>query len=213
MALATLLSPAVQQSQAPANSWGSVGNIGSAMGAVGGIFAALGAVQAAKTQRQNIRFQSEVADLNAQHARFVGDINSRISELGAQSILNQGEHQAAAVTLRAGQIKSTQRANMAANGIDLGVGNAAEVLASTDIMKEIDKNTVEANAVRSAWGYRAQGLASRMATDQQASNFQTQSDFARTTANSINPNSAGVSSLLSSAGDVAKAWYKNSKVS
>ena len=40
---------------------------------------------------------------------------------------------------------------------DLGVGNAAETLASTDIMKEVDANTTMANAIRNAWGYRMQG--------------------------------------------------------
>jgi hypothetical protein len=30
------------------------------------------------------------------------------------------------------------------------------VLTSTDVMGQIDKNTIAANAVRSAWGYRTQ---------------------------------------------------------
>lgn len=38
------------------------------------------------------------------------------------------------------------------------MGSAAEIQASTDIMKEIDMATVESNAVRNAFGYRTQAM-------------------------------------------------------
>ena len=45
---------------------------------------------------------------------------------------------------------------MAANGIAVGEGSAAELQASTDIIKEIDSNQLTANARREAWGLRMQ---------------------------------------------------------
>jgi hypothetical protein len=90
----------------------------------GALSSAIGSYYSAQSQKNNLRFQSDIAGINA-----------RIAELGAQSALNQGQQQVGALTLKAGQIKSSQRAAMAANGIDLGEGNAAEVQASTDIMK------------------------------------------------------------------------------
>jgi len=48
----------------------------------------------------------------------------------------------------AGQVKGKQRASQAANGVDLSVGSAAEVRASTDIITEIDKQQIETNAIR-----------------------------------------------------------------
>ena len=47
---------------------------------------------------------------------------------------------------------------MGANGVRIGSGSTAEVLASTDMMKKLDMNTVKLNAISSAWGYKAQGI-------------------------------------------------------
>lgn len=130
----------------------------------------------------------------------LADINARISELGAQQELIKGEREVGQVTMRAGQLKSAQRTSMAANGIDLGEGNAAEIQASTDLMKEIDKNTVEANAVRSAWGYRTQGM-----------NYQNEALVKRGSAGGISPGMSAFGSLIGSAGQVASTWYTMNK--
>lgn len=101
-------------------------------------------------------FSEAMSRINARAIRDTAEVNARIAELGAQSALEQGNQQVGTLTLKAGQLKSTQRAAMAANGIDLGEGNAVDVQASTDLMKEVDMNQITANAVRSAWGYRTQ---------------------------------------------------------
>ena len=105
------------------------------------------AYQNAKTKKALYDVQEEMAN-----------INQRIAERQAQSVLRQSEFKIAALTLRAGQIKSSQRASLAANGIQLGVGSAAEITAGTDLMKEIDMNTERLNGIMSAWGYRLKGL-------------------------------------------------------
>lgn len=159
----------------------------SMIGQVGGMASsAIGSYFSAGAQKATLQGQAAIADANA-----------RISELGAQSALNQGQQQVGALTLRAGQLKSSQRAALAANGVDLGEGNAAEIQASTDIMKEIDSNTLTANAVRSAWGYRAQAV-----------NFENDALMKRAGADSISPGMAAATSLLGSAGSVASSWYQ-----
>lgn len=130
----------------------------------------------------------------------LSDVNARIAELGAEQELIKGQQEVGQVTMRAGQLKSSQRAAMAANGIDLGEGNAAEIQASTDIMKEIDKNTVEANAVRSAWGYRTNAL-----------NYQNDAMVKRGSAGGISPGMSAFGSLIGSAGQVAGTWYSINK--
>jgi hypothetical protein len=62
--------------------------------------------------------------------------------------------------LKRGQIKSQQAAKMGAAGIDMGVGSAADMLADTAMMGELDALTLRSNAQREAWGH-----------DVQASNF------------------------------------------
>lgn len=138
-------------------------------------------------------------NLNAQAA--ISDSNARVAELGAQSALLRGQKQAGALSLKAGQLKSRQRATLAANGVDLGVGSAAELQASTDIMAEIDKNTIESNAVYEAWGYRSN-----------ATNYQNDALMKRAGASAISPFGAATSSLLGSAGSVASAWGTYAKL-
>ena len=156
----------------------------------GGVTSAIGGYFSAATQKATLKGQAAIADTNA-----------RIAELGAQSILNQGQQQVGALTLKAGQLKSSQRAAMAANGIDLGTGSAVEIQASTDIMKEIDANTLTTNAVRSAWGYRTQAV-----------NFENEALTKRATAGAISPFGSAAGSLLGSAGSVAGSWYSLNKV-
>ncbi len=126
----------------------------------------------------------------------MAEINARVAELGAQSALLQGKSEVAKLTAAAGQLKSRQKVALAANGIDLGVGTAAEIQASTDMMKEIDADTIKANAMRTAWGYRSNAM-----------NFQNQARSARATAKGINPFMSATTSLIGDAGQVAGQWY------
>lgn len=157
---------------------------------VGGLFASVaGSYFSAKSEKILAEGQARIAEINA-----------RISEMGAQQELIQGQREIGRMTLQAGQLKGRQRVAMAANGVDLGVGNAAEIAASTEILKEIDKNTLQANAVRSAWGYRTQAM-----------NFQNEAIGARAKAASISPGTAAFSSLLTGATQVAEKWMAMNK--
>ncbi len=152
---------------------------GAAMGAVGSYYSASNA-------RRNLQTSANVADINA-----------RTAELGAQSALAQGERAQQRTKLQTAQLKSTQRAGLAANGVDLGEGSAAQILTSTDVMGEIDAATVEADAVRNAWGYRTQAM-----------NYRNEAEMNRATASAVSPAMGAVTSLLGSAGGVAESWYK-----
>lgn len=130
----------------------------------------------------------------------IADINARIAELGAQSELQRGQQQVAALTLQSGQVKSRQKVALAANGVDIGEGSAAEIQASTDIMKDIDSNTLTANAIRSAWGYRTQAVS-----------MQNEATSLRATSSAISPLLDAGTTLLGGAGSVASSWYSMSK--
>lgn len=162
---------------------------GMMMSGIGAIGSAVGAYQQAKSAKSAMRYQAAMAEINA-----------RLSEMSAQQSLQQGQQQVAAYTMKAGQMKGRTRAALAANGVDLGSGSAAELQASNDIIKDIDRNTIEANAIRSAWGYRIQGA-----------NASNEALMARSSANSISPMMAGFNSLLGSATKVAPGWYSLNK--
>ena len=156
------------------------------MQAAGAVSGAIGGFYSAKMTKNQLAFEADMSRINA-----------RIAELGARSAFERGQKEVASLTMQAGQLKSRQRAAMAANGIDLGEGNAAEIQASTDLMREIDKQTIEANAVRSAWGYRTE-----------AANLQSSALMKEGSAAGISPLMAGASSLLTGAGQVASSWYQ-----
>lgn len=144
-----------------------------------------GAFYGARAQRDQLRLQAEL-----------GEINARMAEQSARSALHAGERQEQASRLRTAQTKSAQRASLAARGVDLGSGSAAEVLTSTDVVGEWDANTIAANALRAAWGYRMDGVNQRI-----------DANMRRASASAISPGMAAFGTALSQAGQVAKSWY------
>jgi hypothetical protein len=70
------------------------------------------------------------------------------SPVGKSSEFNQ--------RLKTAQLKGTQTARMAANGVALDSGSALDVLTSTDVMGEADANTIRDNAGKEAYGYKSQ---------------------------------------------------------
>jgi hypothetical protein len=168
---------------------GQVGSVGVGMQAAGAAGSAVGAYYGAKAQRSLLDAQATIDDINA-----------KVAEATARSALMAGSRQKNAQQLMAARVKGSQKAALAANGVDLGVGSAAEVQASTAALAETDANTIEANALRSAWGYRTQAM-----------NAQNDAIMRRGAADGISPEMAGFTSLLGSSGTVASSWYKLKK--
>lgn len=168
----------------------TLGNVSLGAQAMGGAMQVAGSYYGAKSQQSAMNYEAAIAELNAAQ-----------SEKSAQQELMRGNEAVAQSTLRAGQVKSSQRAAMAANGVDLGQGSAVDILTSTDLAKEQDANTITANAVRSAWGYRTQ-----------ATNQLNQADMARSNAKSISPGMAAVTSLLGGATSLSSNYYSMKKL-
>ncbi len=144
----------------------------------------------ARAQKSRLAFEAEIAEINA-----------GLAELSAQNELLSGQREEQKVRARTRAVKAGQRVAMAANGIDIaGSPTAQNILNTADILGEIDAQTVQANAVRSAWGYRTQ-----------ATNTLNEATAARATAAGISPGGAAFSTLLSGAGQVASSWYSMNK--
>ncbi|MBI5900849.1 MAG: hypothetical protein HZB40_16710 [Rhodocyclales bacterium] len=154
----------------------------------------VGSMNQAEQQRSAYEYQSQVARNNA----IIAEQNARLAqEQGAQDEQNQ--------RLKVASFYSDQRAQLAANGIDLGVGSAADLLATTKFMGEHDALTIRDNAARRAWAYRAQ-----------SQDFTSDASFKSAAGSNINPFMAGASSfmtgagsMLTSAGGVANKWKFN----
>lgn len=103
-------------------------------------------------QAETSRSKIQVANAQANLARA----NAQLMERKYQQTRWAGERAIVQKTAEAGRVKASQRASLAANGIAIGEGSAAELQASTDIIKEIDVNQMSLNALEQAWGYRFQ---------------------------------------------------------
>lgn len=168
---------------------GTMTSGGNALQIGGALTSAVGAYYSSQAQKSALQYQALVADTNA-----------NLAEKAAQSTLLQGQQEANRIQLKTAQLEGAQHATMAANGIDLGEGSAARILADTEILGKIDSDTTIANSVRTAYGYR-----------QQETNYQNDAIMKRAGADGISPFGAATSTLLTGAAGVARNWYRPGK--
>ena len=141
---------------------------------------ALGIVGAINTG-VNAYFSSKMNKIQMELQAKLAEENQRMSELAAQDALYQSQVKIGEISRKAQQVKSNQKVSMAAAG-----GTYAEVLTSTDIMKEESINIETMNGYKAAWGYRMQGL-----------NYGAQAGAARVSASSGNAFVQGFTGLAS----------------
>lgn len=161
------------------NGWGGASTL---LSGFGGIVGAVGAYQSARAQKARLQYEANIADANASLA----EDNSRLA-------LVIGQKQQYAHELKTNQVFGSQRASMAANGVDLGQGSANEVLASTKFMSGVDSMTIADNAAQQS---KVLGV--------EADNYRMSAKMARDASDSINPNMAAGSSLLGGAASFAR---------
>lgn len=125
-----------------------------------------------------------------QVAKQVGRNNQIMSEYAAQDAQRRAGEDALKVQQKASQLKGSQRATMAAKGLDLGVGTQADILDQTDFFGATDVATTRSNGNRDAWSAREQGRQAR----------------AQGNASARQANIGAFSTLLSTAGSVSSKW-------
>lgn len=124
------------------------------------------------------------------------EINAKLAEGSARDALGRGEKEYGISRLKTAALKGEQRAALSESGFDIGYGSAAQLLTSTDVVGEVDAETIKANAVREAWGHRLE-----------ASNLRSSARTNRSTAKSINPTANAAATLLTSGAQVAASYY------
>ena len=118
----------------------------------GSVISAVGSIY---TSYQSSRSASELAAIQER----IAEINRKRAVIQAQSALAASNRNIANITQQYGQLKSKQKTAMAANGIALGYGSAKEVIATTDLYKQQDRNTAYANGLNAAMGYMSKATA------------------------------------------------------
>jgi hypothetical protein len=154
---------------------------------LGGLFMSSAASYNSSTAtRQAYDYQAQVSRNNAQLAATM-----------AHDATHRGVDAEAQQKLKTGLAVSSQRASMAARGLDLAEGTPLDILVGTEYVGQMEARIIRQNADREAWGYR------RKAQDERAN-----SELLSWRADRENPGLSAASTLLSGAGQVATNWRK-----
>lgn len=155
------------------------------------VIGGVSAYSAAETRKDQAQYQSAVASNNA-----------KVAEWQAADAKERGDRAAADTRRKYAALQGTQRASLAARGLDISEGSANAILTDTDFFGAYDQNVTRANAEREAWGHRVR-----------ASNFGGDAAAYSASADAENPllsgALAGASSYFSSP-LVASKWYGKS---
>lgn len=173
-------------------------NVGSLTAIFGAISGAVGSYYAAQAQQYQQKSQASALEFQS----GMDAINAHGAEMSAQSVEEAGKTQVEQYTMQAAQKNAGTQVATAARGVDLSSGSAVAQRASDEVVKQIDVNTISANATRAAWADRTQATNDRNASliaNTSATNL-------KASANSISPLTAVSTSLLNSASSIASRW-------
>ena len=162
--------------------WGALG-VGDKLGLGLGVSSMLTGMIGAGSKANTERYLARSKALNLQHQRDMAQLNKRMLENQAQHIGRAYNKQIAIRTMKAGQAISRSKASFAARGIQMGVGSTANVFASAELMKEIDRLTMNTNKVRAMNTKRGQAVNMGIRGDM----YGMSADNLFTTASSISP--------------------------
>jgi len=107
----------------------------------------------AAAQRAEGRYQQSIYDSNARI----------ISEFKGEDSIYRGQQKADEIKLRGAKLIGSQRAALAAQGLDLGQDDALAIQQETAGDTAEDARQIKNNAWQEAWGFRAQALNDRTA--------------------------------------------------
>tara|TARA_R110000744_G_scaffold62665_1_gene129283 strand:- start:1706 stop:2320 length:615 start_codon:yes stop_codon:yes gene_type:complete len=180
-----------------------VGQIGMVGQIFGGLSASLGAYFQAKSSQLELRAKSSTLDYQSKMA----GINARMSEQQAQQIMKAGQFAQMTQTMKAGQNLASYKTSSNARGIVAGEGSAQEVVASANLMKDLDKMTLNSNTVRAAEAERMK----KVGFQNQSTLLGVSAANAMSSAGTISPFSAVSTSLLGSSTSVMNSWYNKNR--
>lgn len=83
----------------------------------------------------------------------VADFNRKQEDAKVQDAMQRGQIEERNAARRQSALIGAQRAAMAANGIDLGFGSAADTLGDTAMLAQEDRGTIRENTRREMMGY------------------------------------------------------------
>lgn len=161
------------------------------VGIVGSVISAAGQIEQGKAQQEAGEYSATVQENNA-----------KVSDWKAKDAIDRGIMEERVHLQKATKLKGRQRTVLAAQGIVLDSGSAADIIEDTDLLSDYDAQIIDANAQREAYDHKVA-----------ASNQRAQADMDRTAGENAYRASQfnAMSSLLSGASSTADRWYRYSQ--
>lgn len=113
-----------------------------------------GAETLTRIQQQNRQAKALTAQGTYEQQMF--QRNADLADQQARDAIARGDVAAGVRGAETRQRVGSQRAAMAAQGIDLGTGSALDVQENEQYLSALDIATIKNNAAREAWGYKMQ---------------------------------------------------------
>jgi len=94
--------------------------------------------------------------LQSKNQKDIANANARADEMRARDAIKRGHELEARSRQGTKKLRGTQRAALAAQGVDVNVGSAQDIQTETEVIGELDALTIKNNALREAYGYSTQ---------------------------------------------------------
>ena len=106
----------------------------------------------------NTLAQSRAARTQANYDASVADQNARMSAFQAEDALRRGETETNRARMATKRLIGSQRAAMAAQGIEVDSGSAMDIQEDTAALGALDAQAIQNNAYMEAFGYKSQAI-------------------------------------------------------
>lgn len=110
----------------------------------------------------------------SRYQRAIAESNAKIAAYKIKDAVDRGDMASSEYLKKAGQVRSSQKVSLAAQGISVENGSAYDTLSDTDFYANLGAIQIRNNAAREAFGYKiesinntAQASLSSIATDRQ----------------------------------------------
>jgi hypothetical protein len=100
--------------------------------------------------------QSQASLAQGEYQQRMYETNARMAEYQAQDAVKRGDQAAKAHDKQVKGVIGSQRAAMAAQGVEVDSGSALDLQTDTAAIGAQDSLTIKNNAWREAWGYKVQ---------------------------------------------------------
>lgn len=142
------------------------------MGETAWLFAASSGANAIGTAAQTYS-QSQAIKAQGRFQKNQLEFNASVAELQAEDAITRGNKEALNKRKQSKQVIGSQRAALAAQGIEVNADTASQIQEDTAGLAAEDIITIKNNAWREAWGYRvqAQDLRTQAAMAKSAARF------------------------------------------